>query len=179
MFSHLDLGGPVPRSQNIITKLPASKFEWTSPLPTSPPSLPSSTLLIWILVHTNPDCLWAPVESQQATIPVHISQNICLGQNKNKYTSTSKQKEQCMCPAHWSRRRYCFFIGLTWRYISGSPLCVRKFLAVPSDTLQLDTAVLSYKLLITVIISWWHLMASIFAWNQNLKILLPVVYFSG
>ena len=108
-----------------------------------------------------------------------ISQNICLGQNKNKYTSASKQKEQCVCPAHWGLRRYCLFIGLTWRCISGSPLCVRQFLAVPSDILQLDTTVLSYKLLITVIRSWWHLMASVFAWNQNLKILLPVVYFSG
>lgn len=34
-----------------------------------------------------------------------------------------------------------------------SPICVRQLLSVPYDTLQLDTAVLSYKLLITVIIS--------------------------
>ena len=34
LFSHLDLGGLVPRTQNIITKLPASRFERTSPLPT-------------------------------------------------------------------------------------------------------------------------------------------------
>lgn len=69
LFSHLDLGGLVPRTQNIITKLPASRFEWTSHFPPSLPSLPLNHSPHLDSCSHQP-CLWAPVESQQATIPV-------------------------------------------------------------------------------------------------------------
>lgn len=63
-----------------------------------------------------------------------IPQKIYLGQNKNKYTSTSKQKEQCVA-AHLESQEvlplHRSHLVIQFRF---TPMC-QQFLAVPSDTL--------------------------------------------
>lgn len=81
------------------------------------------------------------------TINKIISQKIFLGQNKNKYTNASKHVKNSACAQLTEESQEVLPVHLSRLAIHlGSSLCGKQLLFVPYDILQLETAVLSNKL---------------------------------